>query len=226
MLAIAGGKGGCGKTTTAFGLGVALARTGSTPLLVDGDCDMPDLHHLAGVDRVHRCGPAGPAAGVDALGNGVGLQRAVRWLDDQPGLALLTGGKRENRSHALHAARQWDGPVVVDCPAGATPVATSPLRHAERTVLVTTDRVQCVEDAQRTASAARQLGATVQGFVVRGTHDGTVDPGLLEERILETVPTVEEPPLGAVELQRRLENLASGLSTVGNASRKRKSNND
>src|SRR6056297_615748 len=51
MLAIAGGKGGCGKTTTAVGLARAFASLGADPLVVDADLDMPDLHHRTGVDR-------------------------------------------------------------------------------------------------------------------------------------------------------------------------------
>ena len=40
MLEIAGGKGGCGKTTTALGLAAALARGGdTTPLVADFDHD-------------------------------------------------------------------------------------------------------------------------------------------------------------------------------------------
>lgn len=44
MLAIAGGKGGCGKTTTALGLGAALP---GQPVVVDADWDLPNLHRLA-----------------------------------------------------------------------------------------------------------------------------------------------------------------------------------
>jgi septum site-determining protein MinD len=51
MLVIAGGKGGCGKTTTALGLAAVLAERGAPAVVADADRDMPDLHALAGVRR-------------------------------------------------------------------------------------------------------------------------------------------------------------------------------
>ncbi|RDZ49114.1 CDP-4-dehydro-6-deoxy-D-gulose 4-reductase, partial [Haloferax sp. Atlit-10N] len=44
MLAIAGGKGGCGKTTIALGVGQALGTPTRPALVVDTDRDMPNLH--------------------------------------------------------------------------------------------------------------------------------------------------------------------------------------
>jgi septum site-determining protein MinD len=51
MLAVAGGKGGAGKTTTTLGLAGALARQRRTVLAADADREMPDLHAMAGVAR-------------------------------------------------------------------------------------------------------------------------------------------------------------------------------
>lgn len=213
MLAIAGGKGGCGKTTTAVGLTEALARRGASPLLVDADSDMPDVHHATGIDRT-TAGVATTqteAAGVDALANGTRLRAAVTTVPSRSGIAVLTGGSRENLSTALRGARRWQGPVLVDCAAGATPVATRPLRHATQTLVVTTDRVQCVEDARSTAVTAKQLGAPLVGTVVRETADGTVDPRLLDESVLSTVPTVARDPLEHPVVQQRLQAVVGNL---------------
>lgn len=48
MLAIAGGKGGCGKTTTALGVAAALP---GRPVVADADWDLPNLHRLAATYR-------------------------------------------------------------------------------------------------------------------------------------------------------------------------------
>lgn len=47
MLAITGGKGGCGKTTTTLGLAAAFARQRRRPVAVDADRDMPNLGIVA-----------------------------------------------------------------------------------------------------------------------------------------------------------------------------------
>lgn len=64
MLAIAGGKGGSGKTTTTACLARGLAGEGPPPIAVDGDCDMPDLHLVAGT-----C----PRPGIGAYEDGASL---------------------------------------------------------------------------------------------------------------------------------------------------------
>ncbi|MUV61849.1 AAA family ATPase, partial [Halobacterium sp. CBA1126] len=51
MLAVAGGKGGSGKTTTALGLAGALVERRRRPLVVECDLDAPNLHLRAGVPR-------------------------------------------------------------------------------------------------------------------------------------------------------------------------------
>ncbi|POG57234.1 nucleotide-binding protein, partial [Haloferax marisrubri] len=58
MLAIAGGKGGSGKTTTTLGLASALD---GPVLAVDADRDMPNLHAMAGVERPGDAAADGPA---------------------------------------------------------------------------------------------------------------------------------------------------------------------
>lgn len=213
MLAIAGGKGGCGKTTTAVGLALALARRGQAPLLVDADCDMPDVHHVVGIEHVAECPETSvrETTGVDALANGATLRAAVTTVETAGGVAVLTGGHRENLNGALQRARQWAGPVFVDCPAGVTPVATRPLRHADHTLLVTTDRPECVEDGRATLVTARELHAQPVGTIVRETDDGTVDSRLLAERVLTTLPTVTGDPLDHRSVRGRLQEVARTL---------------
>jgi len=67
MLAIAGGKGGSGKTTTALGLGRALADSDFDPVVVDADVDMPDVHVLTGVDPVPNTDDVAAGASVESV---------------------------------------------------------------------------------------------------------------------------------------------------------------
>lgn len=186
MLAVAGGKGGCGKTTTALGLARTLARRGHNPLVLDADCDMPDLHHVADIDREY---------GVDALARGAPLARALQRSPAVPGVAIVTGGRPGRTGPAIRATRSWDGPVLIDCPAGIGPDATRPLRQADRTLVVSTDDRQALEDTRRTITAARQLDAPPTGAVVRAVAG---PPETTPERVagcpvLAAVPSVSDP---------------------------------
>lgn len=183
MLAVAGGKGGCGKTTTALGLARALARQGRTPLVLDADCDMPDLHLLADIDRDD---------GVDALARGAPLSRVCRQPTVFPGVSVVTAGRPTRVGPALRATRDWAGPVLVDCPAGIGPDATRPLREADATLLVSTDDPQSVEDTRRTATAARELGAPPAGVLLRTTA-GDSPARVADCPVLATVPDVADP---------------------------------
>jgi len=180
MLAIAGGKGGCGKTTTALGLAVGFARAGRDPLVVDADSDMPDVHHFAGVDRT---------PGADALAADGKLECVRQRSTALPGVGVITAGSREALDAALETVRGWHGPVLVDCPGGAGRDAARPLRHAEATVLVATDDPRCLVDTERTAAVATSLEAPPLGVVVR--EGGSAPPELDGRRVLGRVPTVD-----------------------------------
>ena len=207
MLAVAGGKGGCGKTTTALGIARTLARRGRDPLVVDADCDMPDSHHIAGIER---------GVGVDALARGAPLDRVCRYPPSLSGVGLVTAGRPERTAPALRAARDWPGPVLVDCPAGIGPDATRPLRHADATLVISTDRPRCLDDTQRTVTAARQLGARPVGALVRVV---TRRPASAPERVagcpvLAAVPSVGSP-LAAPALSRAWNTVAGRLLDEG-----------
>lgn len=158
MLAIAGGKGGSGKTTTALGLAATLARQGEKPVVVDCDCDMPDLHLSADVKRTD---------GIDKLAEGAPIEAASVSWKERPTVRLLTAGSRKNVDSALHRLPRWEGPVLLDCPPGTGPDAVRPLRHADETLLVTTDQPQSVADTKLTAGCARQLDSSIIGTLVR-----------------------------------------------------------
>lgn len=185
MLAIAGGKGGCGKTTTTLGLAGALAERGYEPLVVDGDCDMPDIHHRMGISRT---------GGVEALADGTTLDDAIVRSAELPDVALLTGGRRDALDSALRQVTHWAGPVLVDCGAGTNRDAVGPLRYADRAVVVSTDQPQCIEDSALTRTIARRLSTSLAGVVLRQTSSTSLSTGPPPEwTVLGKLPWVEEP---------------------------------
>lgn len=186
MLAVCGGKGGCGKTTTTLGLARELAREGPV-LAVDADRDMPDLAALAGV-------PGSPTPAD--LGNGTAIADAARPLPDCPRAAVLPaapGDDRPDLELALRAAAGRPEPTLVDCPAGAGPAAVAPIRAADRALVVTTPAPASLRDAAKTAALARSVGTPVAGAAL--TRASTVHGGI--PRLLETevvaIPAAADP---------------------------------
>ncbi|MFB6252229.1 MAG: MinD/ParA family protein [Halobellus sp.] len=195
MLAIAGGKGGSGKTTTTLGLARAID---DRALAVDADADLPNLHALAGVPRDPSPGddPGHPDPLADS--GETYVAPAVRAPPDGVGCRLrrLAG---------------YDGIVLVDCPAGAGPDATVPLRVADAVLLVATPCIAALRDAAKTAAMARAVGTPVTGAVLtraRLTPPGVDD--LLGCPVLATVPPSTEP-LADPAVERAYDKLARTL---------------
>lgn len=183
MLAVAGGKGGAGKTTTALGLAASFAAAGREPLVVDADCDMPDLHLRAGTAL---------DPGLDVVVER-GLGRAIQQSPRAPGVAVVSAGTRSAVGPAVERLREWQGPVLVDCPPGFARQLGAVFEAVDRTVLVTTDREQAVEDAVKTAAVARAVGAEPSGLVVRATERGSRVAHAFECAASVRVPCVAEP---------------------------------
>jgi len=184
MLAIAGGKGGSGKTTTALGLAQAYARRGRDPIVVDCDPDMPDLHHRAGIEF---------SSGIDRLATGRRIESVCESATTVPGVRLVTAGDRSNVDGALRELAHWHGPVLLDCPPGVGPDASKPLRHARRALIVSTDQPESVGDGKTTAQVARELDVEVVGALLRVMTTECRTRWTDDSPVLARVDTVETP---------------------------------
>lgn len=186
MLAVAGGKGGCGKTTTTACLARGLADDGAAPIIVDADVDMPDLHAVAGAHL---------EPGIDSLAAGGRIEDVTQSTLELPGVRLVAGGtgSTDQFDAALTRLRNVSDPVLVDTAAGASPEVARPLRAADATVIVSTPTTESLEDAAKTAAMARTLDAPVVGGIITRS-DGTVDPrSLFDCSVIGHVPTAETP---------------------------------
>lgn len=213
MLAIAGGKGGCGKTTTTVCLARALATRGLSPLAVDTDTAMPDLHLVAGV-------AGGP--GLGAVVRGRAPETVARPDPTTPDCKVVpaASGGRET-VEALRRLRHREGPVLLDCPAGAGRDATRPLGVATHSLLVTRPTTAAVEDTVKTAAMARELGATPVGVVTVAVEDEgrSSTERLPDERarelfdapVLGRVPAVSGSPATDSRVQATYRSVAGGL---------------
>ncbi|WP_436924338.1 MinD/ParA family ATP-binding protein [Halosimplex amylolyticum] len=210
MLAIAGGKGGCGKTTTALGLAAALARDGQPPLVVDADCDMPNLHTMAETPR---------HPGLDAVDDGESIGIATHRSDVVPGVDVLPAGSASGPigETALRRLARAPQQVIVDSPAGATDAAAAPLRGADAALVVSTPDRASLSDAVKTTRMVETLGATVLGSVITRSpsqsplsSDG--EPARVLDPILATVPPTDGAVLRSRVGRASYDRLATALA--------------
>lgn len=183
MLAITGGKGGTGKTTTALGVAALLAKRRRDPVVVDTDVDMPNLHIRAGTDD----------AGLERLAAGDPLEDAATESSVFPGVDIVGARPGADLDRALRAI-DTDRPVILDGAAGAAERAVTPLRYADAAVVVTRDTPASMTDTAKTVRMARALDTPVVSAVVSRASDlsDNIATTLRTETIV-AVPRVSDP---------------------------------
>mgnify|MGYP005853999783 CR=1 FL=1 len=154
ILAVAGGKGGVGKTTLAYNVAAALDA-----IVVDADLGMADLPCGRGPD-LH-----------DVLAGGAEPIEVVRpgRVDIVPCGRTIAGARACDLSEmedAVAAIEREHGTVVLDCPAGRRADAGVPLAIADACLLVVSPRAFALADAIRTRALARELDAGLVGCAV------------------------------------------------------------
>ncbi|QCS41603.1 AAA family ATPase [Natrinema versiforme] len=160
MIAIAGAKGGCGKTVTTIGLAEAFGRRGTAAIAVDADRQLPNVHVAGGVDREPTLEALEPGTNVDSV-----AQSSPRVSN--VGLLSAPEPSTEVDFGTAFELLEADGVrTFVDCPSGAGPDVVEPLSAADGVIVVTTDGERSCSAAETTIEMARRLEIPVLGTVL------------------------------------------------------------
>ncbi len=189
IVAVAGGKGGVGKSTVAYNLGAEMDA-----VVVDADLGMADLPAGSGPD-LHDvlAGRADPVEAIDE-GGPVDLLPCGRTL------AGARAADPRELVETVEAVAGEYGSVVVDCPAGMAADVGLPLFAADLYVLVTTPAETAVADALRTRALARELDAGLRAVALN-----KAGPSVPEERFERVLgaPVTAIPESAAVARAQR-----------------------
>ncbi len=204
VYAVAGGKGGVGKTTSAINLGAALRAAGHDTIVVDADLAMANLGSMVDV----RSGPTLH----DVLASEAALHEALVWLpedgsptrsppDEGPHLVAVPGSRSldafadadpDALGGVLRSLADAADFVLCDTGAGLSHENAVPLGVADGVVVVTTPDPVAVADARKTIDFTARAGGTIVGAVVTHAGEETDVSALADELGIEILAVVPE----------------------------------
>lgn len=193
VFAIAGGKGGVGKTTAVTNLATALSAAGYDVVALDVDLGMANLGPVLGIQ------PDGGPTIHNVLAGDAGISEAI--YETERGFSVIPGTQALNEYAAADPSRlQYaTGPlteeydvILLDTSAGLSDEVISPLRLADSVVLVTTPDVVAIRDAAKTGELTTRVGGTVEGVVVNRARDDEKTQELIDELGEEVLAAIPE----------------------------------
>lgn len=189
VIAVTGGKGGVGKSTTTINLGVSLRMDGYSVALVDADVEMPNLVEMLGIEpekTIHDV-LSGTAETEDAI---VEIAQDFVAIPGDSSLAGYGSIDPERLQEPIDALADDYDFVLLDTGAGLSYDDLLPMGLADEIVLVTSPDSAAIENAKRTQEFVSRLNREIRGLVVTKAN-GSVDGSIAEEfgtTILTAVP--------------------------------------
>ncbi|WP_276299447.1 cell division ATPase MinD [Halorussus lipolyticus] len=200
VYAIASGKGGVGKTTTAINLGAMLADRGHSVVVVDTDLGManladfldfeietPTLHEVLAGDADPEAGIYRAPGDIDVLPSATDIEAFVK--SDPANLQDVVADLREEYDY-----------VLLDTGAGVSYDTLVPLALADGVLLVATPDVASVRDTAKTGELAERVETEVRGAVLTQRSSDILNADDVEETlgtdVLAVIPEDEAVPMG------------------------------
>ncbi|MBL8622539.1 MAG: P-loop NTPase [Myxococcales bacterium] len=187
LIAVAGGKGGVGKSVVSLNLAVTLGRLGYRTTLVDGDLGAPNLHTMLGITR------PGPGLGGFLDHEASTLGDVALPIAAAPNLFLVPGSARVGAANInagqklrlLRAIAKLHGDVViVDVGAGTSWNTIDLVAAADLKLIVMTPQLTSIQNAyaflktmvQRLVRRLPEDAATRRALDERLAGDGETRP--------------------------------------------------
>jgi flagellar biosynthesis protein FlhG len=221
--ALAGGKGGVGRSLLAANLGIQLARAGRRVVLVDLDLQGSNLQIYLGVQRL-------PRSLADLASGGAALLSEIACETPIPHLRLIGGLQRSElredpvafvRRVAEQFATLSADHVLVDCGSGRSRATIAAFAEATVGVLVATPEPAALEAAYLFAEAhlrwclLRALTGEAMAAVEHRLRSAGLDPSRLSFRAFMTqVGRVDAGARGAISAVVRRTRLEVLLNQV------------
>jgi ATP-binding protein involved in chromosome partitioning len=168
VIAIASGKGGVGKSTTAVNLGLALVKKGLRVGLLDADIYGPSLPRMLGLME-HTKQPPAIVEGKMVPPQNYGIQCMSMGFVTGAEAAILRGPMISKTLHQLLRFTRWDNldVLLVDMPPGTGDIHLSMVQQVPLAgaVIVTTPQEVAVMDAQKSLKMFEKTGVAVLGVV-------------------------------------------------------------
>ena len=214
IVAVAGGKGGVGTTTTAVNLSVALAKSGWRVVLVDADLNRADATKLCGIHDATNI--------ADVLESRCTLDEALR--TGPCGIQVLPGvwgssevihcspSMQKRLTHRLKNLDDHADVVVVDVGSGVNHGVRRFWQAATHVLLVTTSETTSIMDAYAAIKMLLPPGSTqpVHLLANMASHDSALDVHARIRRACGRFLGIEPLLAGFVELDTEVAQATAG----------------
>lgn len=185
VIAVSGGKGGVGKTTTVANLGLALKKMGKDVTLIDTNLTTPSLSLHLGI-------PLYPITLHDVLRGDAYIteamyihQSGVRVVPASLSLEDLEGTDARRITKVLNDAVADTDVVLLDCAAGLGNETVAALRASDALLIVTNPDLPSVTDALKTKKLAEEMGMEILGVVLNRVDSKKKKSQLSEREVKE-----------------------------------------
>lgn len=187
IIAIAGGKGGTGKSTVAVNLAVAIGRSGHSVTVVDADLGAANLHTMFGVLHPEHTLADFLDHNVESLDDLTVQVAPSVWLapgTSRPGSANLSHSQRLRVLRAI--TRLEADVVVVDIGAGTSYTVIDLLAGADHKLFVLTPQLPSLHNAYALLKAS--VYRVMRKLAADETSRDLIDAALGQENRARTVP--------------------------------------